>query len=131
MDAPAATNGVGDCGTASSPVLHTAGELTAEAAASRPARAPAIGNFGIHNEEDEEADSDASWTRASTGRGRPRPAPSLPPVATANVFDVLRDTPDGWCEKLEDRVEYLVGFPPLVLRFSIGKCRNCPFFRAL
>ena len=23
-----------------------------------------------------------------------------------------------------------VGFPPLFLRFSIGKCRNCPFFRA-
>ena len=22
-----------------------------------------------------------------------------------------------------------VGFPPLFLRFSIGKCRNCPFFR--
>ena len=23
-----------------------------------------------------------------------------------------------------------VGFPPLFLRFSGGKCRNCPFFRA-
>ena len=23
-----------------------------------------------------------------------------------------------------------VGFSPLFLRFSIGKCRNCPFFRA-
>jgi hypothetical protein len=23
-----------------------------------------------------------------------------------------------------------VGFPPLFLRFSIGKCRNCPLFRA-
>ena len=29
-----------------------------------------------------------------------------------------------------DPMEDMVVFSPLFLRFSIGKCRNCPFFRA-
>ena len=40
------------------------------------------------------------------------------------VFGVLAGMLSSWISAGK------VGFPPLFLRFSIEKCRNCPFFRA-